>query len=71
MSMFGVLPLTGAYRRDYKSKAAIVKDWLAGKDFRTAGGQYCSIRDFPANEPITVRYAGLMKVTVFISGTGK
>ena len=37
MSMFGVLPLTGAYGRDYKSKAAIVKDWLAGKDFRTAG----------------------------------
>ena len=37
MSMFGIIPLTGAYGRDYKSKAAIVKDWLAGKDFRTAG----------------------------------
>ena len=30
--MFG-----GAYGRDYKSKAAIVKDWLEGKDFKTAG----------------------------------
>ena len=71
MSMFGVLPLAGAFGRDYKSKVGIVKDWLAGKDFKTASGQYCSIRDFPANEPITVRYANGMKVTVFIAGTGK
>lgn len=71
MMMFGVLPLSGAYGRDYKSKAAIVKDWLDGKDFKTAGGQYCSIRDFDANEPITVRYAGMTKVAVFAAGTGK
>ena len=69
--MFGVLPLSGAYGRDYKSKAAIVKDWLEGKDFKTVNGQYCSIRDFDASEPITVRYAGMMKVTVFAAGTGR
>ena len=43
MIMFGVLPLSGAYGRDYKSKAAIVKDWLDGKDFKTADPEqaYC------------------------------
>ena len=69
--MFGVFPLTGAYGRDYTSKAAIVKDWLEGKDFETVNGQYCSIYDFDVNEPITIRYAGNRLVTVFVAGTGK
>ena len=38
-----VLP---AYGRDYKSKAAALADWQAGKDFQHAlTGQYLSIRD--------------------------
>ena len=27
------ITLTPAYGRDYKSKAAVLKDWLEGKDF--------------------------------------
>lgn len=35
-----------AYGRDYKSKAAALKDWNDGKDFKDAvTGQYLSIRD--------------------------
>lgn len=38
--------VTPAYGRDYKSKAAALADWKAGKDFRHAlTGQYLSIRD--------------------------
>lgn len=45
--MFGVFPLQPAYGRDYKSKAALQKDWDEGKDFVTVRGQYCSKADFP------------------------
>lgn len=35
-----------AYGRDYKSKSAVLADWLAGKDFVDARtGRYLSIRD--------------------------
>ena len=35
-----------AYGRDYKSKSAVLADWLAGKDFIDARtGRYLSIRD--------------------------
>jgi hypothetical protein len=41
-----------AYGRDYKSKAAVLADWNAGKDFRDAlTGQYLSVRDFPSQYP--------------------
>jgi hypothetical protein len=51
-----------AYGRDYKSVAAVLADWLAGKDFRCAmTGRYLSIRDdVPAG--VWVRYAKLAKL---------
>lgn len=53
-----VLP---AYGRDYKSKKAVLADWLAGKDFRCAvSGSYLSIRD---NLPdIFIRYDKKQKI---------
>ena len=41
------LILNGAYGRLYKSADDAIRDYEAGKDFRIAGGPYCSIRDFP------------------------
>jgi len=38
------LNLLPAYGRNYRSKAAVLKDWQDGKDF-TLYGTYCSIRD--------------------------
>jgi hypothetical protein len=55
-AMFGVMPLTPAYGRDYTSLGALMKDWEAGKDFVTVSGQYCSKRDFKYRELIQVRY---------------
>lgn len=48
--MNNTLTLVPAYGRDYKSKAVLLADWLAGKDFRIVGifagnGTYTSIRD--------------------------
>lgn len=37
--------LLPAYGRKYSTKEAAVNDWKAGKDFKIAGGSYCSIRD--------------------------
>lgn len=51
-----------AYGRDYKSKAAVLADWQAGKDFRCAvSGRYLSVRDnLPAQ--VWIRYAKLTKL---------
>lgn len=38
--MIGISPLTPAFGRDYKNKKDLLADWLANKDFVTAGGQY-------------------------------
>ncbi len=43
--MFGIEPLTPAYGKDYESIAQARYDLFEGKDFKTANGQYCSIRD--------------------------
>lgn len=55
-----------AYGRDYKSKAAVLADWNAGKDFRDSfTGLYLSARDFPAgytNPQIWIRYSRLTKI---------
>ena len=59
--MFGVFPLVPAYGRDYKTEYEVVQDWLAGKDFKTVSGQYCSIRDFP-DTPVPVRFNRLRTV---------
>jgi len=51
-----------AYGRDYKSKAAVLADWQAGKDFLCAvSGRYLSVRDsLPAQ--VWIRYAKLTKL---------
>jgi hypothetical protein len=41
----GIFPLTPAYGRDYKSKSEVLKDFEAGKDFKTAFGQFTNIID--------------------------
>ena len=38
-----MLELAPAYGRDYKSKAAVLKDWEDGKDFRFVGLAHTSI----------------------------
>ena len=44
--MFDQLDLVPAYGRDYKSKSALLADWLLGKDFQLVySGQYTSVRD--------------------------
>lgn len=41
------ITVTPAYGRDYKSRAAMLVDWEAGKDFiEGRSGKYCSKRDF-------------------------
>ncbi len=60
-----MMTVTGAYGRDYKSKAAMLADWHAGKDFTChPSGQYCSTRDFPSGTRLTFRYKG--KTEAFI-----
>ena len=51
-----------AYGRDYKSKASVLADWQAGKDFQCAiTGRYLSVRDnLPAQ--VWIRYAKLTKL---------
>lgn len=66
-----VMIVSGAYGRDYKSKAAAVADWDAGKDFviRSFGpdsGRY-------VNKPavagsVNIRYANDRKVAVAKGG---
>lgn len=42
------LILVPAYGRKYSTQAAALADWKEGKDFKIAGGPYCSIRDLSA-----------------------
>lgn len=54
-----------AYGRDYKSKAAVIADWNAGKDFQdTLTGQYFSARDFDItfHPEVWVRYSRMTKI---------
>ena len=57
--------LTPAYGRDYKSKAAVERDFKNGMDFilndpmSRWDGKPCSIRDFRAGEQIKLRYKRL------------
>jgi hypothetical protein len=51
-----------AYGRDYRSAAAALADWNAGKDFRDAvTGQYLSIRDDVPGD-VWIRYDKLRKI---------
>lgn len=53
-----------SYGRDYKSAAAVLADWLAGKDFQCAvSGRYLSVRDaLPNQVQVWIRYAKLTKL---------
>lgn len=54
---------TPAYGRDYKSKAAVIKDWTEGKDFRCAlTGKYLSVRDEIPGVQIWIRYNKLRNI---------
>ncbi len=53
---------TPAYGRDYRSKAEVLRDWQAGKDFRCATtGRYLSVRDNVPGE-VWVRYKRLTQL---------
>lgn len=66
------LTISGAYGRDYTSKAAATADWNAGKDFVLRGLQsgYINREDwtqyrFNGEHPaLTIRYAGDRKMTL-------
>lgn len=54
-----------AYGRDYKSKAEVLTDWKAGKDFQLQTpfeSGYCSIRDFAPGVTVNIRYKKLSMV---------
>jgi hypothetical protein len=59
-----------AYGRDYRSKAAVLADWNADKDFQICDisspddGRYINRQDKPADVALQVRYQRLTKVTV-------
>jgi len=62
------MTLTPSYGRDYKSKAAVLADFDAGKDFTIASvgrymGAQCSKSDL-AGQTVTIRYARLTKCVV-------
>lgn len=65
-----MLHIVPAYGRDYRSKAQLLADWAAGKDFRIADmshpndGAYVNVSVYPAG-PIQARFAQLRKVCVF------
>lgn len=65
------MTISGAYGRDYKSKAAIAADLAADKDFVVrdtfgGGGAYTNASDLRAagHTTVTVRYGADRKVTV-------
>lgn len=63
-----MLELAPAYGRDYKSKAAVLKDWEDGKDFQICGsGSYINLEDAKNHHsPLTlnIRYDKMTKVVV-------
>jgi hypothetical protein len=64
------LTVVPAYGRDYKSKAAVLADWNAGKDFRIQdisspdNGRYVNKADKPADVTLNIRYKRLTMVAV-------
>jgi hypothetical protein len=65
------LTVVPAYGRDYKSKAAAVADWNAGKDFRIAqfghvdDGRYVNKPDLNGSGvSVSIRYNQLTRVAV-------
>ena len=64
--MFGIDSLQPAYGRDYSSKAAMLKDWNANKDFKTPFGQSTNKADLKRMgvNRVNIRYSRLTKVAV-------
>lgn len=66
--MASYLNVVPAYGRDYKSKAAVLKDWNEEKDFLICDmsskydGSYINKADKPADVTLTVRYKSLTMV---------
>lgn len=59
------LTLVPAYERDYKSKAAVMADLLAGKDFRCEPqGCYGNLHDFQPGMQLEIRYNKLRSVMI-------
>jgi hypothetical protein len=67
------LTLIPAYGRDYKSKAAVMKDWKEDKNFVVANlfdpwdGKLCNKEDLERNgsvKGVNIRYDGLRKIVV-------
>ena len=66
------LTLVPAYGRDYKSKAAVEKDWADGKDFTICDvssphdGRYINLEDAvkAGLREVNIRYQKLTKVAV-------
>jgi hypothetical protein len=54
-----------AYGRDYHSKAEVLADWNAGKDFRLEpSGQYINQDDKPDDVTLKIRYRNLTSVII-------
>lgn len=59
--------LTPAYGHDYKSKAEVIADFNAGKDFTgdyQMGFAYCSKTDFKPGDTVNLRYKRNTQVAV-------
>jgi hypothetical protein len=66
MTYYSAIP---AYGRDYTSKAKVMEDWRAGKDFIIQSmdpndGRAVNIADKPAGVTLNIRYKRLTQVCV-------
>jgi len=66
MLAIGIEPISPAYGRDYKSKAEVLADFDANKDFVSPSGRYGTKKEFIAlgMKTITVRYKKLRETFV-------
>lgn len=66
--MYGITPLTPAYGREYKSKAAVQADIDADRDFLTSDGKPINKEQLArlGLKKVEVRYAQLRKCAVVV-----
>lgn len=58
--------MTPAYGRDYKSRATLLADFQAGKDFICQpSGQYISIRDLRSGDSVQFRYRKMRETFIY------
>lgn len=66
--------LMPAYGRVYATKAALLKDWEDGKDFKFLNPssphhcKYCSIRDFGPGDTLQARFGRSFEFTTTVKG---